>query len=248
MLYDGGNRIAEFVNAERLSWMAGTFNVKPRKVCALAFRIKGSADMVCAGKRYFIDSGDVLYMPQGLGYQVDYTQTDMFAIHFVMERDDLIPEVYSPQNRSRIHQLFMTAADLWREKKPGYINYCTAILYEILGELCAENMAANIPPRFKMAVDYIHQHFREPLQINALCKRINISATAFRQYFNQYYVMTPTEYIRKLRMEYARNLIAGGASVEQAAIECGIPDPKYFSRLVKNFYGCTPRQLKLHGK
>lgn len=248
MIYDGGNRIVRLINAEQLCWQPGSFDVKPRKVCALAFRIQGSADMICAGGHYFIDAGDILYMPQGLGYQVDYTKTQMFAFHFVTEDDDPVPEVYSLQNRSRVHQLFVNAAELWKEKKPGYVNYCTALLYEVLGEICAENMQKQMPPHFKKAVDFIHQHFQENFTIDSLCKMSGISPTAFRQLFQIHYKMPPTEYIRNLRLEYARNLIAGGALVEQAAQQCGIGDPKYFARLIKQKYGCTPRQLHIYGK
>lgn len=248
MLYNGDNQITALVNAERLRWMPGSFDVKPRNACALAFRVKGSADMLCAGKRFFIDAGDVLYMPQGLGYQVDYSETEMFAFHFVTQKNDAEPEVYRLHNRSAIHQLMLQAADIWARKEPGYVNYCTGLLYQVLGQLCAQQMQDQMPAHFQKAVTYIHQHFTQPLEITGLCKAANISPTAFRQNFGHYYGVTPTEYIRKLRLEYARNLIAGGMGVEQAAQECGIPDPKYFARLVKQSYGCTPRQLKLHGK
>ena len=248
MIYDGTNLITQLINAEQLCWQPGSFDVKPRSVCALAFRVKGTADMHCAGKHYFVDAGDILYMPQGLGYQVDYSQTEMFAFHFVTEQSDPRPEVYTLQNRSRVHQLFLKAADLWKNKNPGYVNFCTAILYEVLGEICAENVQMQMPAHFKRAVDYIHQHFRENLSGVELCKDIGISPTAFRQLFQFHYGMTPTEYIRNLRLEYARNLIAGGASVEQAAQQCGIPDSKYFARLIKETYGCTPRQLHIYGK
>ena len=248
MIYEGINPVSHIVNAEHLCWQPGSFDVKPRKVSALAFRVKGSADMLCAGKRYFIDAGDVLYLPQGLGYQVDYGETEIYVFHFVTQRDDPEPEVFSVQNRSAIHQLMLRAADIWSKKEPGYVNYCTGLLYQVFGELCAQNVQIKMPPHFQRAVSYIHQHFRESLSIAQLCRQVSISPTAFRQYFGQYYQKTPTEYIRGLRLEYARNLIAGGMSIEQAAQECGIADPKYFARLVKQTYGCTPRQLKLYGK
>ena len=248
MLYDGNNNMLHLVNAEHLAWQPGNFDVKPRNVSALAFRIQGSADMRCAGKRYHIAAGDILYLPQGLGYQVAYTETEMLVIHFVTAADDREPEVYTLQNRSRVHQLFLKAAELWRAKTPGYVNYCTAIFYEIMGEICAECMQMQMPEHFKNAVDYIHQNFRGQLGVGTICRKTAISATAFRQYFRIYYGITPTEYIRNLRLEYARNLLSGGMSVEQAAEACGIGDSKYFARLVKEKYGCSPRNLKLHGK
>ena len=248
MLYDGQNPIKHIVNAERLCWNPGVFDVSPRKVCALAFRVTGTADMICAGKRYFIDAGDVLYMPQGLGYQVDYSQTEMYAFHFVTEHDDRSPEVYHLQNRRRVHQLLMQAADLWAKKEPGYVNFCTGLLYQVLGELSAQDIENRMPAHFRKAISYIHQHFREELPIATLCRQVGISPTAFRQLFRTYYGITPTGYIRDLRLEYARNLIAGGMSVEGASQACGFNDPKYFARVVREKYGCTPRALRLYGK
>lgn len=248
MIYDGDNPISRLVNAEYLSWQPGQFSVKPRQVCALAFRLEGSADMLCAGKRYFIQAGDILYMPQGLGYEVSYSETQMIAFHFVTQRDDPAPQVFSVQDRSRVHGLFMKAAELWKQKEPGYTDFCMAALYEVLGVLCREQHTVELPAHFQKAVTYIHGHFRESLTISSLCRKAHISPTAFRKCFDTYYHTTPTAYVRQLRLEYARNLIAGGMPVEQAAMECGIPDSKYFARLVKRTYGCTPRQLYLHGK
>ena len=187
-------------------------------------------------------------MPQGLGYEVSYSETRMIAFHFVTQRDDPAPQVFSVQDRSRVHGLFMKAAELWKQKDPGYTNFCMAALHEVLGVLCQEQHAVELPAHFQKAVTYIHGHFRESLTISGLCRKAHISATAFRKCFDTCSHTTPTVYIRQLRLEYARNLIAGGMPVEHAAMACGIPDPKYFARLVKRTYGCTPRQLQLHGK
>ena len=51
-----------------------------------------------------------------------------------------------------------------------------------------------------------------------------------------------------LRLENARNLIAAGVPVATAAEESGFADPKYFSRVVKLKYQCTPKDLKNFGK
>jgi AraC-like DNA-binding protein len=55
-------------------------------------------------------------------------------------------------------------------------------------------------------------------------------------------------YITELRLEHARNRIAGGVPIERAAAESGWGDAKYFARVVKKYFGCTPRDLKNYGK
>lgn len=66
--------------------------------------------------------------------------------------------------------------------------------------------------------------------------------------FQKYYDKTPIEYITQLRLEHARNLIACGMVIEQAAEKSGFNDSKYFARVVKKYLGCTPRELKNYGK
>ena len=43
-------------------------------------------------------------------------------------------------------------------------------------------------------------------------------------------------------------LIAGDENVEAAALASGFSDAKYFARVVKKYFGCTPRDLKNYGK
>ena len=81
-----------------------------------------------------------------------------------------------------------------------------------------------------------------------ICTEAGIGATQFRQLFKKYYQKTPMEYITSLRLEYARSLISNGVPVEKASFESGFNDSKYFARVVKKYFGCTPRELKTYGK
>ena len=69
-----------------------------------------------------------------------------------------------------------------------------------------------------------------------------------RRLFKKYYDKTTIEYITSLRLEYARNLISNGMSIENAASESGFNDSKYFARVVKKQFGCSPREFKAYGK
>lgn len=248
MIFDGHNPIVKFVNAEHLKWGQSVYDVAPRQYSALAFRLQGSADMICGGKHFLIDAGDVLYMPQGLGYQVKYSTTDMYVLHFVTANDDALPEVYHLQNHQEIQLLFKEAVEYWRARSSGYENFCTGILYRVLGMLCSQDTLEQYPVGFQRALQFIHENYRQKITTADICKYAGISPTSFRQNFQTYCHTNYIDYIRDMRLAYARRLIAGGVSIEQAAQLCGIGDPKYFARLVYKKYGCTPRQLKSYGK
>ena len=246
MLYTCQNPILEIETVGRFSWKARSLGVAPRPYCALAFRLQGGGNLSCGDKTYQLQPGDVLYMPQGLGYHHHYTDTDLMLFHFITVQNDGEPEIYRPQNPEEIWRQFQKAISLWEEKKPGYLGQCMGILYKILGLLAENEARHHLPPRFLQAVERMHRDFaRCELRIGDLCRDAQISETVFRQLFHLHYGKAPVEYLTELRLENARNLISHGLSVESAALQSGFSDAKYFSRVCKRHFGCTPRQLRI---
>ena len=243
------NPVLRIERIEHMQWNGGNFKVEPRSFSVLAFRIRGEAVIQGGGKTYEICAGDILYLPQKMGYTAKYSDTDMIAIHFVTAKDDREIEVYSPRNSEEFHQLFLQALRIWERKEPGYKIFDMAQFYMILGTLAAAEAKQNLPDHFLKAISYLNSHYTESdICVDRVCTRSGIGATVFRQLFKKHYRETPTEYITRLRLEYARKLISSGETVENAALESGFSDPKYFARVVKKYFGCTPRSFKTYGK
>ena len=244
MIYTCGNPITELLLAGHFTWQARNLTVSARPYCALAFRISGGGSLYCGGRRYSLCAGDILYMPQGLSYSHEYTDTDLLLFHFMTSRNDPEPEIYRLKNPEEIGRQFQKAVTLWERKEPGYLGKCMSIFYKIMGMLAEHQALTNLPAHFTQAVSLLNQRFRcSDLRIGDICKQAAISETVFRQLFKQHFSKTPVEYLTELRLENARNLIADGACVEAAALESGFSDAKYFSRVVRKKLGCTPRQL-----
>ena len=249
MLYDCKNPICSVEGVEHLSWQAGSFEIQPREYSALAFRLDGSASITAAGKEYFVDTNDLLYLPQNLAYTARYTDTEMMVIHFKTAQDDPAPQVFPFSESGIVYKNFLSAHTLWKNKAPGHPALILSNLYEILGQLWEQQTLEQLPEPFLKAVSFINHHFRENgLSVGDVCANVGISATYLRQFFKKHYQKTPVEYITNLRLEHARTLISCGATVEEAATESGFGDTKYISRIVKKHFGCTPRELKTYGK
>lgn len=249
MLCNGENPVLRVVGIEQIRWSGGTFDVAPREYSVLSFRISGSTVIRSGGRTYHIETNDILYLPQNMGYTAEYAATEMISIHFVTKQDDLQIELYSFQNGDQLFKLFLNAHALWEKKEPGYEVYVMAQLYTILGTLLENETKTVLPQLFLKAVSLINSRYKSnSLCVDMICAEAGISATVFRQLFRKHYQKTPMEYITDLRLEYARNLISGGVPIETAAYESGFNDPKYFARVVKSRFGCTPRALKAYGK
>lgn len=249
MLYNGNNPILRVIGVERIGWSGESFKVAPREYSALTFRIKGSATITGGGKEYNINTNDILYLPQNIGYTADYSDTEGITIHFITAMNDREIEVYSLKNVEQVYKLFLQARSVWENKSPGFEVYVMAQLYTILGTLLENDTKTRLPQHFLNAVSFINSNFNNSeLSIGVICSNAGIGATEFRRLFGQYYGKTPTEYITDLRLEMARNLISNGVSIEKAAYDSGFNDSKYFARVVKKRFGCTPKAFKVYGK
>jgi len=248
MLYHLDNPITKIIEVEHLSFPAGIFSVAPRSYSSLSFRIRGTATIESGSQKIFANTGDILYLPQNMKYQAEYTDTEMLVIHFQTLTSHKEMEVYSYENGEELYKHFLQAHTLFKDKSISSAPFVLAALYTILGTLLEKDTKANLPAHFNRAVSFLNAHFKEEINMDAVCRESEICGTVLRALFKKYYQKTPVEYVTTLRLEHARNLISGGMSVENAAYESGFNDPKYFARVVKKHFGCTPRELKLYGK
>ena len=242
MLYDCQNSPVKIDTVEIFTWSAGYFEISSREFAALAFRTYGEADVFCAGKHYSVTPGQLLYMPQGISYNAEYTDTEMIAIHFKTAVPDKEPEIYNLQHTEECELLFRDAHTLWKNKAPGYIPRTMSLFYTILAKVSENAENISLPQSFTNAVAIINAEFlSSSLSIGEICKKAAISETSLRELFRKHYKKTPVEYITDLRIEHARSLIASNTPIETAALMSGFNDPKYFSRVVF----CSPKILHI---
>jgi len=93
------------------------------------------------------------------------------------------------------------------------------------------------------AIGWIKEHYSEPLQIEALAKRVNMSASALHAHFRAVAGVSPIQYQKHLRLQEARRLLLVGAtSAEAVAYEVGYASASQFSREYGRLFGQPPRR------
>lgn len=242
MLYDGNNPILQITDVTQLRYNFGTFAVGPRKYAELLFLTGGNISIECAGNEYSVKTGNLLYLPQNLKYTASYTEAEIISIRFTTENTDSCPEVYVLHGARFFHTLFSSILAAWTQKEPGYRIHSISMLYRIL---CTIFNRHQVSPNLQKAVAFIHANYRDSyLTIGQICAHSGFSPTVLRQLFSTHYQQSPMEYIIRLRLLYARTLIADGVPIETAALESGFNDPKYFARVSKKYLQRTPSELK----
>lgn len=244
MIEDKPNYVTELLYIAHLKWGENFIKVPERNYASLAFRIKGNALIDVEGKQYCADVNDILYMPQNTSYTAKYSDTEILVIHFKTAHDDLIPEVYRLNNPERFYRIFLKMHVLWKKKFPGYQMEILSLLYNMLTEISRIKCSIALRSDYLKGISFMNTNFKNSnISVPQICKEACMSETNFRKYMQLYCGKTPIEYLTQLRLEYARNLISYGVPIKQAALESGFNDPKYFSRIVKKYFGCTAKDL-----
>jgi len=118
-------------------------------------------------------------------------------------------------------------------------------LMSLLDRASVSDASANsYPPDVVIALDWIDQHYAEPLAISELARISHVSINTLERHFAELLHMTPTTYLKKKRLGVAAERLWSGESVSEACIQSGFSDYSSFIALFKKTYGITPLKYK----
>lgn len=97
--------------------------------------------------------------------------------------------------------------------------------------------------RIANALQWIKQHFSQPLRVEELAQRVKMSSSAFHLHFKNVTAMTPLQYQKRLRLHEARRLmLRDGLDAAEAAFRVGYESPSQFSREYRRMFQAPPRK------
>ncbi|MFN6017305.1 MAG: helix-turn-helix domain-containing protein [Verrucomicrobiota bacterium] len=103
--------------------------------------------------------------------------------------------------------------------------------------------------RVGRAVEFIENHFAEPITIDDIAACSHVSRRHFFRLFEQAVGLAPMEYLKKVRLQKAAAmLLTTKANVTEVAFACGFNDSNYFSSLYHKEYGMSPSRFKRAGR
>ncbi len=115
----------------------------------------------------------------------------------------------------------------------------------VLRQLCEQE---NSFARVSTVVQYIHDHLEEKIHIEYLAELAKMSVNNFHRVFKEAMNDTPIQYIKKIRLSRARQLILySNSKAVEAAYSVGYESPTQFSREFKRFFGVSPSKISSLG-
>ncbi len=98
-------------------------------------------------------------------------------------------------------------------------------------------------PRISAAVSLMENHYAEPLGVDDLSRTAGISRAHFSRRFREALGLSPYQYLQRVRIERARELLGRGHGVTEAALSVGYRDLGRFAQAFRRQVGCAPSDM-----
>ena len=249
MFFETNNFSVCSISAFTLNWGAKIETSGIRPYHALSFRIKGNAKFITETDTITVKTGDIVFVPAFYNYTLDSGDEEVCVIHF-SSNEKLPPKIkkFSPEAMGYYEKRFTELYNVWTKKQTGFEHECRSIFHKIVMHIERDFESNKINmgnSKIFHAIDYIHENFTAPdLTVAQLVKDSNMSETYFRKLFFKNCNTTPLEYINKLKIDYAIELLGSKYyTVNEVAEKCGFSSAYYFSAFIKRETGFPPSKF-----
>lgn len=238
MIYNFDKLSFQILNKGIYEHYCGFYKIAARPYAALSLRKSGEASFYVGGKHFKSLPGDVLFMPERVSYDVHYTDGKSIVVHLI-ECNYKNPENIQTLHGGMVNEAFSELL------KHNDVNGEKSVIYKILQFLNQSSEMYVQDADMEKCIAYIEENYKNKIKTENICRAGNISEATLRRKFHKYCGMSAKEYLNKIRMNKAVDmLISGEKTVKETAFLCGFADEKYFSRLIKKEYNITPKQFR----
>lgn len=116
---------------------------------------------------------------------------------------------------------------------------------ELVSAMSAGALASDADPRIRKVIDWAAEQVDQPISLSDALAVGGLSASRLRHLFVEQTGLPFKTYLLWLRLTRAVEVVAGGASLTQAAHEAGFSDSAHFSRTFRRMFGVPPAALRI---
>ncbi len=156
---------------------------------------------------------------------------------------------FAPANPIFFSEQLKKMHEKWKGQTPLNRFYGKAafyqFVYEIYGELNQSHIHIFEPDIIDMAMRYLDTHYNEKIGIQEMCGILGISYSHLHRTFKQKTKQSPQEYLIKIRLSKAMNLLSNSKfSIREIAEYCGFQDERNLQRAFAGKIGISPKRYR----
>ncbi|MCJ1907650.1 AraC family transcriptional regulator [Planococcus ruber] len=200
------------------------------------FPLHGSVEIKVKEQEIKVDSTKILYLPPKLDHHYRSKERNEFLILDV-------PLQYLPELGSKVDIAFDSQWSAIRHLllEELHSSFSSSSLMELTRYIISK-LPKPIPP----SIDYIHQHFKEPIGLETLAAIEHYHPVYYSAWFKKQTGKSFTRYISDLRLTEAKNLLAVSAwPITKISEELGFENSSSFIRWFGNHEGISPLHYRI---
>lgn len=239
----------------RIPWAHG--RIGRRNDFYLIYSLGGDIVGQIGGEPVTIGSGDLVCMLPGTEYSFGSRSpldewTHYFWIHFTgceaertLLRSGITPgKVYSLGQCEEAFAYYEKLFSEFRTQGEDF-EYSAAVQLRYLLYVFGKAAKENAVGRLDKSIRYIHTHLRYGLTVEGLAAMEFLGVSRYREIFRSVTGVSPLEYVTRLRIERAKDLLSqNDSSVAEVAEAVGYTNRNYFQRLFRKYTGKTPGEFR----
>jgi AraC-like DNA-binding protein len=166
----------------------------------------------------------------------------------------LVPLRFVPERPSNFKEKMMKTIGLWLEG--DLLNQLEAnqIIADLMLDLLKEIASFQLPKYQKpqslnWITSYFSFHLADPLSLDDMARRAQLSPSRFSAVFKQQFGVPPHQFLLHLRITHAQELLHNSTfTTNEIASYCGFADIHHFSKSFKKITGESPGSYRKHIK
>lgn len=209
------------------------------------------------GSVFFIDCKNYQYyktVSQNEPWEMDWlhfygANSAAFYEEFMRSGKNVFQTLGAPLENP-IHLMMKQLLKLQEQPNAKSDYQASVLIHQLLNELLLQKFQQDFKeediPHYVLAMkDYLDTHFQEVVTLDGLEKIFHFNKFQLNKEFSLYMGVPPIDYVISKKISYAKDLLRyTNESVQVIALECGIENAAYFSRLFKKKSGLNPTEYR----
>ncbi len=201
--------------------------------------LQGAMTISIGETDYQVTPQELSFVPAGMAHQCNY-RGKLLVLNLVgelTEKQDMVLLSY-PLIVSMKGQIIQLVELIQQELRQNPQSKTVRYLYSYLYGKLIENCAAP-------SIRYIAEHYDMPITVNQLAEIENYNATYYSDWFKQQTGVSPSMYLRYIRINRAKELLEEtDYTVMDIAVMVGYSSNSTFTRAFHSVAGMTPKEYR----
>jgi AraC family transcriptional regulator, arabinose operon regulatory protein len=224
--------------------------------------VKGSGMLEIDNKQYVVEEGSGMLFFPNVGHKY-YGVSNEWIVHFLCFKGygtkDFFEKIridqsgiYKLNDVKKVEQYMEELFLIYTRDSQMEMYDFSRVLYEILLEIAKsttiqnEKSFQNQNKKVHLVMDYINEHYKEPIVLSDLAEKVHLSKEYLCQLFKKINGFSIFDYITDVRLAHAKRLLIQDRNekIKNISRLCGYEDVSYFGLVFKKHEGMTPAKFR----